>query len=75
MDINSIVSVVSSLGFPVACCGVVGWYVKYLSDKNREQLDKISDHHREEMKEITQALNNNTLAITKLTDFIENGRE
>lgn len=71
MDVNGIIQVVSSLGFPVACCGVVGWYVKYISDKNREQLDKIMEQHREEMKEVTVALNNNTLAITRLTDYIE----
>lgn len=71
MDVNGIIQVVSSLGFPVACCGVVGWYVKYISDKNREQLDKIMDQHKEEMKEVTVALNNNTLAITRLTDYIE----
>ena len=71
MDVNGIIQIVSSLGFPVACCGVVGWYVKYISDKNREQLDKIMDQHRDEMKEVTQALNNNTLAITRLTDYIE----
>lgn len=73
MDLNSIMSAVASLGFPVVCCLGVGWYVKYLTDKNREQLDKISEHHREEMKEITQALNNNTLALTRLTDFIQKG--
>lgn len=71
MDVNGVIQVVSSLGFPVACCGVVGWYVKYISDKNREQLDKIMDQHKEEMKEVTVALNNNTLAITRLTDYIE----
>lgn len=70
MDVNGIIQVVSSLGFPVACCGVVGWYVKYISDKSREQLNNIMEQHRTEMKEVTQALNNNTLAITRLTDYI-----
>ena len=71
MDVNGIIQIVSGLGFPVACCGVVGWYVKYISDKNREQLDRIMEQHQSEMKEVTQALNNNTLAITKLTDYME----
>jgi len=73
MDVNGIIQIVSGLGFPVACCGVVGWYVKYISDKNREQLDKIMEQHQSEMKEVTQALNNNTLAISKLTDYMERG--
>ena len=73
MDFNSFVQLVSTLGFPVVCCGAVGWYVKYINDNNRNQLDKIMEQHHTEMKEVTQALNNNTIAITKLTDYIEKG--
>lgn len=65
------IQVVSTLGFPIACCIACGWYVKYITDKNREQIDKIMEQHQSEMKEVTQALNNNTLAITKLTDYIK----
>ena len=65
------IQVVSTLGFPIACCIACGWYVKYISDKNREQIDKIMEQHQSEMKEVTQALNNNTLAITKLTDYMK----
>lgn len=65
------IQVVSTLGFPIACCIACGWYVKYITDKNREQIDKIMEQHQSEMKEVTQALNNNTLAITKLTDYMK----
>ena len=65
------IQVVSTLGFPIACCISCGWYVKYITDKNREQIDKIMEQHQSEMKEVTQALNNNTLAITKLTDYMK----
>lgn len=71
MDFNSVMQIVSSLGFPIAACIGVGWYVKYITDKNREQVDKITEQHHIEMKEVTQAINNNTLAISKLTDYIE----
>ena len=65
------IQVVSTLGFPIACCIACGWYVKYITDKNRDQIDKIMEQHQSEMKEVTQALNNNTLAITKLTDYMK----
>ena len=65
------IQIVSTLGFPIACCIACGWYVKYITDKNREQIDKIMEQHQSEMKEVTQALNNNTLAITKLTDYMK----
>ena len=45
-------------------------YVKYITDRNHEDMAKERQQHDEEMKEVTQAINNNTLAITKLTDLI-----
>lgn len=70
MDTNSIVSIITSVGFPIVMCGAMGWYVKYITDRNHEDMAKERQQHDEEMKEVTQAINNNTLAITKLTDLI-----
>lgn len=61
---------VTTLGFPIVCCGAMMWYVKYITDKNREEIDKLNTRHNEEMKEVTMAINNNTIALTKLCDMI-----
>ena len=61
MDANAIQSFIQTLGFPIAC--VV--YLFYSTAKEREL-------HAEESKQWQQALTNNTLALTKLTDFIQN---
>lgn len=60
--------------FPVVACIAMAWYVKDQGDKNREQLDKIMEAHKTEIKEITTALNNNTLALQRLTDFMKEDR-
>lgn len=73
MDVNAILQAVGTLGFPIVCSIVMAWYVKYMSDRNREDIDKINEQHQQEMKEVTTALNNNTLALQKLTDVIGNG--
>ena len=65
---------VTTLGFPIVCCGAMMWYVKYITDKNREEIDKLNTQHNEEMKEVTMAINNNTIALTKLCDMI-NGKD
>ena len=57
--------------FPIVACVAMGWYVKDQGDKNREQLNKIMEQHKTEMKEVTTALNNNTLALQRLTDYME----
>lgn len=64
-------SVISTVGFPIACCVAMGWYVKYITDKNREQITKMNDTHKEEMNNVTQALNNNTLVMQKVNDTLE----
>ena len=68
---DTIKDIITNVGFPIACVIGLGWYVKYITDKNREQIDRIMEQHQSEMKEVTQALNNNTLAITKLTDYMK----
>ena len=66
-----ILQLIGQYAFPIVACVAMGWYVKDQGDKNREQLDKIMEAHKVEIKEITTALNNNTLALQRLTDFME----
>lgn len=73
MEVNEILQAVSTLGFPIVCAVAMAWYVKYMTDRNREEIDKLNIQHQQEMKEVTTALNNNTLALQKLTDVIGNG--
>ena len=66
-----ILQLIGQYAFPIVACVAMGWYVKDQGDKNREQLDKIMEAHKIEIKEITTALNNNTLALQRLTDYME----
>lgn len=60
MDPSAITTFVQTLGFPIAC--VV--YLFYAQQKEREA-------HAEESKGWIEAIHNNTLAITQLTDIIK----
>lgn len=68
MDISAISEIISTIGFPIVCFLMCGYYVKYREDKNDEKFDKLNAQHDEETKRMTDALNNNTIAIQKLTD-------
>ena len=52
--------------FPIVACVLLGWYVKYKDDKNREDLKEIITAHKEESEKFAEALNKNTLVISKL---------
>lgn len=73
MDVNLIIQAVGTVGFPIVCAVGMGWYVKYSTDQNREEVAKLNEQHKSEMSEVTSALNNNTLAIQHLCDLISNG--
>ena len=73
MDVNTLLQAVGTVGFPIVCAIAMAWYVKYVTDRNREDIDKLNEQHQQEMKEVTTALNNNTLALQKLSDVIGKG--
>lgn len=60
MDATNIISVVSQVGFPIAMCLVMAWYIKYANDQHKDEISKI-----------TEALNNNTLAVQKLCERMD----
>mgnify|MGYP005875462451 FL=1 len=68
MNINDILTAVTTVGFPIVCCGAMMYYVKYTTDKHREEIETLNTQHKDEMKEVTNAINNNTLALQKLCD-------
>jgi len=73
MDAAMITQLIGSVGFPIACCIAMGYYVHEETNKQREQISEIEKRHSDEMSSITEALNNNTLALQKLTDRLDMG--
>jgi hypothetical protein len=71
MDLTSITELISTVGFPIVCFLLCGWYVKYREDRNDEKIDKLNSQHDTESKQMTDALNNNTLALQKLVDRLD----
>lgn len=70
MDYATVSTFIQTVGFPAVCVLGMGWYVKYITDQHHDELSKLNDQHKQEMSDVTTALNNNTLALQKLTDFI-----
>jgi preprotein translocase subunit YajC len=60
MDWNVIIQNIGSVGFPIVACIVMFNY-----------LEKERESHKEEIKSVTEALNQNTKVITELKAIIE----
>ena len=60
MDLEQIVSLITTLGFPIFCC-LIMW----------KQMLTMQAQHKEELSNVTAALNNNTLVIQQLVDKLD----
>lgn len=58
--IDAIVSIIKELGFPIAVCVAMFYY-----------WNKERESHKEELKQVTEALNNNTLVLQSIRDRIK----
>lgn len=76
MDLSSLLG---SYAFPIVACIFMAIYVKYITDNNREDTKQLNEQHTKEMisfkDEIKEALNNNTIALTKLCEKLDREEE
>lgn len=63
MDTNAVLEAISTVGFPIVMCLIL-MYMVY----------KQGADHKEEMNQLQQSLNNNTLAIQHLTDMLNGSK-
>ena len=68
---NEIVQIISTLGFPIAMYVGACFFINYQFDPNAKQMEDLRKEHKEEIKQMTDAINNNTLVIQKLVDKID----
>lgn len=60
MDVQTVTTIISTVGFPIAVCLVCFWYINKMQEQHKAETDKLAE-----------ALNNNTLVMQKLIDNLE----
>lgn len=58
--VNEILTAIATVGFPIVACGVLAWYVKYLTDVHKIEAD-----------DMRKSLDANTQVINKLLSRLE----
>lgn len=75
MDTNIFLQLLGSYAFPIVACIYMAIYVKEMSKSNREDTKALNEQHTKEMNafkdEIKEALNNNTVALTRLCERLD----
>jgi formate hydrogenlyase subunit 3/multisubunit Na+/H+ antiporter MnhD subunit len=57
---SSIISAISTVGFPIVACGALFWYIQKENTSNRDKIDKLSD-----------TINANTAVMDKLLERLD----
>lgn len=60
---DAITTFITSVGFPIACCVALAWYVKYVTDKHEKEIAHLND-----------SIDGNTKVIAELITYLK-GRE
>ena len=60
MDLNEITNLIANLGFPIAVCCVMFYYMNKQSEKHKQEIDKLSE-----------TLQGNTKVLTELCTLIK----
>lgn len=64
MDVQTIVQIISTLGFPIACCIALFWYInKTLKDFTKDIQQAVD--------KLTELISKDTDATTKLVTTVE----
>ena len=68
---NEIATLISTVGFPIAACIGMGWFVKYQTDNNNKTMSDLRTEQAEQNNTMLKAINNNTKALQELIDKLD----
>lgn len=71
MDGQTIITAISTLGFPIVASAALFWFTKYLLDQNNKNLDRVFDEQARRTEDIKTALDNNTKVLEKVVDQLQ----
>ena len=60
MNIQDIITLISTMGFPIVCCGACFWYINKSGEQHKAEIDKLAE-----------AINNNTMVMQQLVSHLK----
>lgn len=58
--------IIKTVGFPIACCVFLGWYLKIQTDQYREDVQTITEKYEKAIEKFSKSIDKNTLVLTSL---------
>lgn len=64
------VAVIANVGFPIAACMGMGWFVVKQMGAVKSEIKEMRDAYAEDHDKVVEALCNNTIAMNELSNAI-----
>ncbi len=71
MDIQLILTAVSTVGFPIVGCCALAYFFAKTTNNYRDDLKQQNAEHKEEIKNLSEVIQRNTLVIQSLIDKLD----
>lgn len=71
MTMENVMQLVSNYIFPVVACIALAWYFARSNEQYRLDIKELTAEHKEETKQLADAIENNTKVIQRLLDKME----
>ena len=68
---DTFLTILGNYAFPIVCCCVMAYFVKYMYDQANQRFDTLNEKHKNEVDTLSEVIKNNTLAVEKMNSLIE----
>lgn len=67
---DEIVQLIANVGFPIACCLIMFYYVNKTQDSHKQEIEALTKEYKAEISELSTAINNNTSVMQSLINTL-----
>lgn len=64
MDV--VLQIIQTVGFPIACCVFMGFFIRKQNDEYREDVKTITEKYDASIEKFSKAIDRNTIILTAL---------
>lgn len=75
MDVNMFIQIVNGVGFPIAACIGMGFFIVWDKKNRREDMKQNSLKQQELLEKLSESVDNNTKMVEQLVEKLDNNKE
>lgn len=72
MTLIEILQAISTYGFPIVACVILGFYVNNVEKRNKEERSEMQSKYTAGLDKLRECLDNNTQALNTLVNMLSN---